>query len=137
MLGAKQGYILRTVLLPLVIPATAAVFALNFNSLLDDFDMAAFLANPFFQPLGIFIRSATEGETQGDTTALVFVYTVMLMTVSGFVMWLVYGRKPRKKKTITTAQGERVPSSVLIPTGAAQKALLEEPSPNASIERES
>lgn len=92
MMGASQGRILRTVLLPLVLPATAGVFALNFNGHLNDYDISAFLSNPLFQPLGIFIRSATSGETRGDTTALVFVYTVMLMIISTTVMYFVYGR---------------------------------------------
>lgn len=95
MMGARQGRIMRTILLPLVVPATAGVFALNFNGHLGDYDISAFLANPLFQPLGIFIRSATTGETKGDTTALVFVYTVMLMIISTVVMYLVYGRGGR------------------------------------------
>lgn len=98
LLGARQGYILRTVLLPLVLPATAAVFALNFNSLMDDYDIAAFLAHPLYQPLGLFIRSATSGETLGDSIALVFVYTVLLMLIASIVMWAVYGRHGRSDR---------------------------------------
>lgn len=46
MLGASQFYTFRRVLLPLVLPAAAAITALNFNSMLDDYDMAVFLAHP-------------------------------------------------------------------------------------------
>lgn len=99
MLGAGPFYTFRRVLLPLVIPAAAAITALNFNSMLDDYDTAVFLAHPFYQPLGIFIKNATEGETTGDTTALTFVYTVVLMVISGTTMYLVYGRGSRKRKS--------------------------------------
>ncbi len=98
MLGASQFYTFRRVLLPLVLPAAAAITALNFNSMLDDYDMAVFLAHPFYQPLGIFIKNATEGETQGDTTAITFVYAVVLMVISGLTMYLVYGRTASGKK---------------------------------------
>lgn len=98
MLGASQFYTFRRVLLPLVIPAAAAITALNFNSMLDDYDTAVFLAHPFYQPLGIFIKNATEGETQGDTTAITFVYAVVLMVISGLTMYLVYGRNASGKK---------------------------------------
>lgn len=103
MLGAGQFYTFRRVLLPLFLPSAAAITALNFTSMLDDYDTAVFLAHPFYQPLGIFIKNATEGETQGDTTALTFVYTVALMVISGLTMYLVYGRNsasgaPRGKR---------------------------------------
>lgn len=99
MLGASQLYTFRRVLLPLVMPAAAAITALNFNSMLDDYDTAVFLAHPFYQPLGIFIKNATEGETAGDTTAITFVYTVILMVISGLTMYLVYGRGSRTGKS--------------------------------------
>lgn len=95
-LGASSSYTFRRVLVPLVLPAAAAVTAINFNSLLDDFDLAAFLAHPVLQPLGPIIRQAASGENATDTTALTFVYTVLLMLISGVTMWLVYGRRSRK-----------------------------------------
>ena len=98
MLGAGPFYTFRKVLLPLVMPAAAAITALNFNSMLDDYDTAVFLAHPFYQPLGIFIKNATEGETLGDTTAITFVYTVVLMMITGTTMWLVYGRNSGTKR---------------------------------------
>ena len=72
-------------------PTAAAVTALNFNSMLDDYDTAVFLAHPFYQPLGIFIRNATRGETNADATALVFVYSVLLMIIATTTLWLIYG----------------------------------------------
>lgn len=91
LLGASQLYTFRRVILPLVLPTAAAVTALNFNSMLDDYDTAVFLAHPFYQPLGIFIRNATRGETNADATALVFVYSVILMIIASITLWLIYG----------------------------------------------
>ncbi|MFE9664861.1 ABC transporter permease subunit [Streptomyces sp. NPDC005955] len=92
LLGAGTLRTYRRVLLPLVLPAAAAVSALNFTSLLDDYDTAVFLAHPLYQPLGIAIQNATRGEGTSDATALTFVYTVLLMVISTLAMWFVYGR---------------------------------------------
>jgi iron(III) transport system permease protein len=97
-LGAGPLRTFRTVLLPLVVPAATAIAALNFNSLLDNYDTAVFLSHPFHQPLGIFIQNATTSESINDTTALTFVYTVLLMLISGLVLWLVYGRSARSRR---------------------------------------
>lgn len=91
MLGASSFRVFRTILLPIVFPVAMGIFALNFNSLLDNYDIAVFLSHPFYQPLGIFIQSATTSESINDTTALTFVYTVLLMIISGIVLYLVYG----------------------------------------------
>nr|RZI37207.1 putative 2-aminoethylphosphonate transport system permease protein PhnV [Cryobacterium sp. SO1] len=98
-LGASPMYTFRRVVFPLVLPTAAALTALNFNSLLDDYDTAVFLAHPLFQPLGLVIKSATSGETINDSTALTFVYTVLLMVISAFTMWLVYGRSGKRRAT--------------------------------------
>lgn len=90
LLGASNSYTLRKVLFPIVAPTALAVGALSFNALLTEFDMSMFLSHPLLQPLGPFIRQATQGEVQRDTTALVFVYTVLLMVVSSIVIWAVY-----------------------------------------------
>lgn len=91
-LGASSLTTYRRVLLPVVAPTVAAVAALNFNSLLDDYDSAVFLSHPLYPPLGLVIKNATSGEATSDTTALTFVYTVVLMVITGLTMWLVYGR---------------------------------------------
>ena len=97
-LGASSFYTFRRVLLPLVLPTAAAITALNFNSLLTEYDSSVFLAHPLFQPLGIVIQNATKGEgTLGDATALSFVYTVIVMILSGLSMWAVYGRTTRDR----------------------------------------
>ncbi|WP_370287928.1 ABC transporter permease [Cryobacterium sp. TMT1-19] len=91
-LGAGSMFTLRTVLVPLVLPTAAAITALNFNSLLDDYDAAVFLYHPLYQPLGVAIKASTEGENNLDSMSITFVYTVLLMIIMGFTMYLVYGR---------------------------------------------
>lgn len=105
LLGASSFRVFRRVLFPVVAPTAAAVAALNFSSLLDDYDTAVFLAHPLYQPLGIVIKNATSGETRGDTTALTFVYTVILMVITAVIMWLVYGRAtPGRRRRSTPTQ---------------------------------
>lgn len=100
-LGAKSLFTFRKVLFPLVIPTAAAITALNFNSLLDDYDAAVFLYHPLYEPLGIAIKASTEGENNLDSMSITFVYTVLLMIIMGLTMYLVYGRSggPKKRRT--------------------------------------
>ena len=97
-LGAKSLFTFRKVLFPLVIPTAAAITALNFNSLLDDYDAAVFLYHPLYEPLGIAIKASTEGENNLDSMSITFVYTVLLMIIMGLTMYLVYGRSSGPKK---------------------------------------
>ncbi|HET6271090.1 MAG TPA: ABC transporter permease subunit, partial [Arthrobacter sp.] len=96
LMGAKTLYIFRRILLPIVLPVAAAITALNFNSLLDDYDTAIFLAHPLFQPLGLVIKANTDGAEGVDGVSNTFVYTVLLMVIMGLTMYLVYGRSTRK-----------------------------------------
>ncbi|GHD45789.1 iron ABC transporter permease [Mycetocola manganoxydans] len=105
-LGAKSLFTFRRVLFPLVIPTAAAITALNFNSLLDDYDAAVFLYHPLYEPLGIAIKASTEGESNLDSMSITFVYTVLLMIIMGLTMYLVYGRsggttRRRKGRNVT------------------------------------
>ncbi|MVA77178.1 ABC transporter permease subunit [Auraticoccus sp. F435] len=92
-LGAGQLTTIRRVVVPVIAPTMAAVAALNFTSLLDDYDAAVFLYHPLFEPLGIAIKRSTEGEANVQSMGITFVYTVLLMVVQGLVLWLVYGRR--------------------------------------------
>jgi iron(III) transport system permease protein len=92
-MGARPLYTFRRVLLPAVLAPAAAVAALNFNSLLDDYDVAVFLAHPLFQPLGLQIKANTDGTSDVYAAANTFVYTVLLMVVTGLSMYLIYGRR--------------------------------------------
>ncbi|MDN3480891.1 iron ABC transporter permease [Arthrobacter sp. APC 3897] len=117
-LGAKSLYTFRRVLLPIVLPTAAAITALNFNSLLDDYDTAVFLYHPLYEPLGIVIKNSTQGENISDAMALTFVYTVLLMIIMGTTMYLVYGRsvKTRKRRR-----------AVVLPDAPAQPATQVQP----------
>ena len=98
LMGARTLYVFRRILLPAVLPTVLAIGALNFNSLLDDYDTAVFLAHPLFQPLGLVIKASAEGETNLDARANTFVYTVLLMIITATTMYLVYGRGTRDRR---------------------------------------
>ncbi|MEU4234979.1 ABC transporter permease subunit [Nonomuraea sp. NPDC026600] len=98
-LGAGRMRTYLRVLLPLVLPVAAAVTALNFTSLLDDYDLAVFLAHPLYQPLGITIQNATQNQGNADAIGLTFVYAVLLMLVCTVAMWFVYGRNSQVRRS--------------------------------------
>ncbi|WP_159887813.1 ABC transporter permease [Paenibacillus puerhi] len=94
-LGAKSFYTFRKVLLPIILPSTLAVLALNFNGILADYDLTVFLYHPLYQPLGIVIKNSTDAQALADTKALTLVYSVILMIMSGLTLYFVYGRKSK------------------------------------------
>lgn len=94
-LGAKPFYTFRRVLLPIVLPSTLAVLALNFNGILADYDVTVFLYHPLFEPLGIVVKNSTDPQALGDAKALTLVYTVILMIMSTLTLYFVYGRRSR------------------------------------------
>jgi iron(III) transport system permease protein len=115
-LGARSLTTFRRVLVPLVIPTVAAITALNFNSLLDDYDAAVFLYQPLYEPLGIAIKSSTEGEANLDSMSITFVYTVLLMVIMGLTMYLVYGRsggRARRRRGLTGSPAVETTSPAL------------------------
>ena len=97
-LGASSMYTFFRVILPIIIPSVLAVFALNFNSLLNDYDLSVFLYHPLFQPLGVFIKGLTDAQTVADNVTMTFVYSVIIMIISSIILYLVYGRKNDKIK---------------------------------------
>ncbi len=97
-LGAKPFYTFFRVVLPVVLPTVLAIFALNFNGLLGDYDMSVFMYHPLNQPLGVYIKSLTDSQSNADNSALTFVYAVLMMIISGIVLYLVYGRGEKKGK---------------------------------------
>jgi iron(III) transport system permease protein len=128
-LGAKSMYTFRRVLVPIVLPAAAAITALNFNSLLDDYDTAAFLSHPIYQPLGVVIQTATSSESINDATALTFVYSVILMVISTITMWLVYGRgSPRRRHPRPTARSGRIVARPIAPSAVPMAGTPNRPS---------
>ena len=107
MLGASTFYITRKIMIPMVLPTALAVAALNFNSLLEDFNVSTFLSHPVLQPLGVVIRQATKGDTVKDSTALIFVYTVLLMIIGSIILWAVYGEHKGIKKYLAKRRNAR------------------------------
>lgn len=71
---------------------------LHFNSLLDDYNTAVFLAHPLYQPLGLQMKANTDGGETVEAIGNTFVYTVLLMLVMGTTMYLVYGRLNRNRR---------------------------------------
>lgn len=96
-LGAKPLYTFFKVQLPIILPTVLAIWALNFNGLLSDYDMSVFLYHPLYQPLGVCIKLLSDSQTNGDNTALTFVYAVLMMIISTIVLYLVYGRGGNEK----------------------------------------
>lgn len=95
-LGANGFYTFRRVIFPVLLPTVMAIAALNFNSLLTDYDMSAFLHHPTNPTLGVKIKSLTdEMSNSSDGVALTFVYAVLMMIISAIVLYLVYGRGGR------------------------------------------
>lgn len=94
-LGAKSFYTFRRVLLPIILPSTLAVLALNFNGILADYDLTVFLYHPLYQPLGIVIKNSTDADAVADTKALTLVYSVILMIMSALTLYFVYGRRSK------------------------------------------
>ena len=91
-LGAKTTYTFIRVILPIIIPTILGVFALNFISILPDYDLTVFLYHPLYEPLGITIMNATKNTVTADTKALNLVYTVILMGINTLILFFVYGR---------------------------------------------
>ncbi len=95
-LGAGQLYTFRRVIFPVLLPTVMAIAALNFNGLLTDYDVSAFLHHPTNPTLGVKIKSLTEEMgNSSDGVALTFVYAVLMMIISAIVLYLVYGRGGR------------------------------------------
>ena len=95
-MGAGGLYTFRRVIFPVLLPTVMAIAALNFNGLLTDYDMSAFLHHPANPTLGVKIKSLTEEMgNSSDGVALTFVYAVLMMIISSIVLYLVYGRSGR------------------------------------------
>lgn len=97
-MGASTFYTFRKVVLPIILPSTLAIGALNFNALLMDYDLSVFLYHPLLEPLGIVIMKNTAVEADMSAKAMVYVYSVTLMIISSLVVYYVYGREGKKKK---------------------------------------
>lgn len=102
-MGASPFYTFRKVILPIIFPAILSVIAMNFNSLLADYDLTVFLFSPYYIPLGPVIRAASDESYSLDGKVMSFVYAVVIMVISTAALYFVYGmpqRKPTAKKSL-------------------------------------
>ena len=97
-MGASPFYTMMKVIIPFILPVVLSIIALNFNSLLTDFDLSVFLYHPLAQPLGITIRSAGDETATSNAQALVFVYTIVLMIISSTVLYFTQRRSKITRK---------------------------------------
>lgn len=98
-LGAKGFYTFRRVTLPMILPTVVALIAINFNSLITDYNMTIFLYHPLYKTLGIEIKNQTDIMAGGEVQVVLLVYTVFLMVFSSLVLYLAYGKLLKKFKS--------------------------------------
>lgn len=97
-LGAKGFYTFRRITLPMILPTVVALIAINFNSLITDYNMTIFLYHPKWKTLGIDIKNKTDIMAGGQSQVVLLVYTVLLMIFSGLILYIAYGKLLKKSE---------------------------------------
>lgn len=95
-MGASKFYTMVKVIIPFIMPVVLSVVVLNFNSLLADYDLSVFLYHPLFRPLGVVIKAATDETATINAIAMMFVYSVVLMVMSGSALYLSHRMRSEK-----------------------------------------
>ena len=95
-LGASSLYTFYRIVLPVLMPTVLALFALNFNGKLGEYDLSAFLFHPLNPTLGIVIRRNADPTARIDARAINLVYSVILIVINIIVVWMVYYDGARK-----------------------------------------
>lgn len=95
-LGAKGFYTFRRITLPMVLPTVIALIAINFNSLITDYNLTIFLYHPKWKTLGIDIKNKTDIMAGGQSQVILLVYTVLLMIFAGLILYVAYGKLLKK-----------------------------------------
>ena len=94
-LGASPLVTFLRVKLPIVLPSVLAVFALNFNALVTEYDMSATFHSSYGKSYAMVIQNmcAEEGRDGYNVNASGrrCASTVFIMIVSGLILYLVYG----------------------------------------------
>jgi iron(III) transport system permease protein len=90
-MGAGTIYSMVKVTLPVILPSILSVVAIVFNSMLADYDLSVFLYQPFLQPLGIAIKSASDETASGNAQAMMLVYSAALIIISSITLYLTQG----------------------------------------------
>jgi len=104
-MGSSPLNTMIKIVLPIIFPAVISVVALNFNSLIAEYDMTVFLYHPLLAPLGPVIKAASDEEASLDARTMVFVYSVILMLISSLALYFVYGKKKSLKKLLKIVGG--------------------------------
>ncbi len=111
-LGAGGMYTFVKVLLPIIIPTVLALWALEFNGTLGEYDISILLSPTGKDTLGMTIKTLTTDSFDPNSKALSFVYSVIMMAIAGIVVYFVYGRKGanhnKAKTRRTVKQLERI-----------------------------
>lgn len=92
-LGANGFVTFRKVLLPIIIPTVLAIWALEFNGTLGEYDISVLLSPTTITTLGVTIKTLTTDTFDPNSAAVSFVYAIIMMIISGAVCYFVYGRK--------------------------------------------
>ena len=92
-LGAGGMYTFIRVLLPIIIPTILALWALEFNGTLGEYDISVLLSPTKINTLGVTIKTLTTDNYDPNSTAVSFVYAVVMMIIASIVVYFVYGRK--------------------------------------------
>jgi len=97
-LGSGPLRTFMKIILPVLIPSIMAIFALNVNFLLTEFELSVFLFTPTSVPLGVAIRNLLQEASGGvDNTSLTLVYAVFTMIASALMIYVAYGRKQMRE----------------------------------------
>ena len=91
-LGASGFKTFKDIILPALMPTLLALFALNLNGKLNEYNMTAFLYPPGKETMGIIIRNNASSEASVQAIAINLVYSVILVFASSIIMYIVYGR---------------------------------------------
>jgi iron(III) transport system permease protein len=94
-LGASAIYTFLKVKLPIILPSVLAVFALNFNALFTEYDMSATFASTNGISYAMVIQSMCQDEGlygyNVNASGRRCASTVLIMIISGLILYLVYG----------------------------------------------
>lgn len=105
MLGASAWKTFTRIIVPILIPTLLALIAIQFNQLIDDYDLSVFLYQPTRPTLGIEIRQNANPDTNINAQAINAVYSVILMLIKGSALYFIYGRG---NKALSTKAGETI-----------------------------
>lgn len=106
-MGSKTLNTMVKVVIPVIMPVVLSVIVLNFNALLSDYDLSAFLYHPSYQPLGIVIKAASDATASTDSQAMVFVYSVILMIISSIALYFGQGEGIKHFQKIFQKKGKK------------------------------